>query len=126
MFAELGIAHLLVADGWQARWVCTYGRPKMDPLFLTDWNRRLTRREQVSSEIDDSRIRGLLDGIACANGKFGGCWDVVAWKDRRLLFLESKLLKKDRIQDSQIRWLLAGLEAGLRLDHFMVIEWSYT
>jgi hypothetical protein len=125
MFAELGIVQSVVAGGWQARWVCTFGRPRMRPMFLTEWDAQRTRRDQVDVPIDDPNVCKLLERIATINGKYGGCWDVVAWKGRRVLFLESKLHKKDHIQVTQMRWLLAAFEAGLSLDNFVVVEWNF-
>jgi hypothetical protein len=49
--------------------------------------------------------------------------DVVAWKGDRLVFLESKLHKNDRIQDTQPRWMMSSLESGLTLANFIVVEW---
>lgn len=125
MFAELAIVATAVRDGWDARWVCTYGRPKMSPLLLTRWKSSSSRVEQTHEPIKNTRISSVLDEIAERNGKYGGCWDVVAWKGDRLLFLESKLHKHDRIQTTQLRWLMSALEIGLSLDDFVVVEWQY-
>ena len=36
-FAELAIVDLFIKEGWGARWICTYGRGKQNPLFLKEW-----------------------------------------------------------------------------------------
>lgn len=125
MFAELGIVQSVIADGWQARWVCTFGRGRMNPLFLKAWDPRRSRRDQIGDPIADASVRRLLERIAIVNGKYGGCWDVVAWRDRKVLFLESKLHKKDHIQETQMRWMMSAFESGLSLKNFLIVEWHY-
>jgi hypothetical protein len=125
MFAELAIVESMIAHGWDARWVCTFGRPRMSPLLLTQWTAGSSRREQTSNPIKNRRVRTKLEEIAERNGKYGGCWDVVTWKGDRLLFLESKMHKRDRIQTTQIRWLISAIETGLTLHNFVVVEWQY-
>jgi hypothetical protein len=65
-----------------------------------------------------------LNEIATANSNsYSGCWDVVAWQNERLLFVELKRFRHDNIRSTQIRWLEAGLDSGLTLDNFLVVEW---
>ena len=47
------------------------------------------------------------------------------WKGEQLLFLESKLHRKDHIQVTQLRWLMTALELGLSLENFVLVEWQY-
>ncbi|MBL0035362.1 MAG: hypothetical protein IPP26_06230 [Flavobacteriales bacterium] len=68
-----------------------------------------------------------LHAIAEANGNsFRGCWDVVAWKDDRLVFAESKKQKKDRMRDTQVQWMEAALRCEAVVEDFLVVEWSLT
>ena len=80
-FAELAIVDYLQRNGWNARWIGTYGRPPMAPFMLTEWN-DVCYKEQVHVPITDIDIHNTLVGIAKLNGnRFSGCWDVVAWKN---------------------------------------------
>lgn len=123
-FAELAIVDYLKKDGWNARWVETFGRPRMDPFMLTAWN-DVCLKEQIHVPITDVEIYETLIGIAKLNGnKFGGCWDVVAWKNGYIIFLEAKRNKRDRIRSSQINWLKASLTYGLNCNNFIIIQWD--
>ena len=55
---------------------------------------------------------------------YSGCWDVLGWKDDRIIFAESKRSKKDSIRSTQISWLTAGLKHGLKKDNFLIVQWD--
>lgn len=81
-------------------------------------------KSAVDKPIDEPRVTTLLDAIAHANGHtYSGCWDVVAWNDDRVVFIEAKQRRKDRIRASQLRWLAAALEQGLSKEAFLMVEW---
>ena len=123
-FAELAIVDYLKRNGWNARWIETYGRPPMDPFMLTEWN-DVCYREQIHVPITDVEISETLVGIAKLNGnKFSGCWDVIAWKNGYILFLEAKRNRRDCIRLSQINWLKASLAYGLNCNNFIIIQWN--
>lgn len=123
-FAELAIVDHLQRNGWNARWIGTYGRPPMAPFMLTEWN-DVCYKEQVHVPITDIDIHNTLVGIAKLNGnRFSGCWDVVAWKNGNILFLEAKRKKHDRIRSTQIKWLKASLAYGLKCNNFIIIQWD--
>lgn len=123
-FAELAIVDYLRKDGWNARWIGTFGRPRMDPVMLTEWN-DVSFREQIHVPVTDVEIDETLVSIAKLNGnKFSGCWDVIAWKNGYVLFLEAKRNKRDSIRLSQINWLKASLVYGLNCNNFIVIQWD--
>lgn len=123
-FAELAIVDYLQRNGWNARWIGTYGRPSMAPFMLTEWN-DVCNQEQNHVPITDIDIHNTLVGIAKLNGnRFSGCWDVVAWKDGNILFLEAKRNKRDRIRSTQIKWLKASLAYGLKCNNFIIIQWN--
>lgn len=124
LFAELAIVYYLKKNGWNARWIEIFGRPPMDPFMLTEWN-DVCYREQVHVPIIDIEIHKTLIGIAKLNGnKFSGCWDVVAWKNGYILFLEAKRNNRDSIRSSQIDWLKASLTYGLNCNNFIIIQWD--
>lgn len=123
-FAELAIVSLFVKEGWEARWICTYGRGKQNPLFLKEWKDD-NLKNQENSLIKEVWVMDLLNEVTSLNGNFfSGCWDVVAWKDNKIVFAESKRRKKDSIRQTQINWLQAGLKSGLTEENFRVVQWD--
>lgn len=124
MFAELVILQHFSEAGWEARWVETYGRGNKEPICLSAWADDIYKN-QVHDPIADESILNTLKGIAKLNGnKYAGCWDILAWKGKDLVFAESKRRKKDRLRPSQNSWLAAGLEYGLSVNNFLVVEWD--
>lgn len=65
-----------------------------------------------------NRIRGYN------RGRWGGCWDVLAWNQDGVTFIECKH-GTDKITGGQIRWLDSGLKSGLSLDNFAICEWTF-
>jgi hypothetical protein len=124
MFAELAIMHLFLKADWQARWVETYAKNKMAPIFLSEWKDD-KYKNQSPYAITDKKVLECLSNIAAINNNnYGGCWDVVAWKDDSIIFAESKRQKQDRIKETQINWLTAALAYGLKPENFAMIEWG--
>ncbi len=109
-FAELAVLRLLQKQGWDGRWVDTY-RGK----FRTGW-------PDVSPL--PPQQQALFDRIVTANGGRKGCWDVFAWRDESVLFVECKRTGKDKIRDSQVGWLAAAITVGVLTDSFIVVEWD--
>jgi hypothetical protein len=125
MFAELAIQRTAVKEGWSARWVQTYGSRRTLPYFFTDWG-DLPLSLQVVSPLDNAYCEAILATIAESNGgSYSGCWDVVAWKAKSVLFLESKRHKHDRIRDTQLKWMRAALAVGLTTENFLIVQWEF-
>lgn len=123
-FAELAIVYYLKKNGWNARWIQPFGRPSMNPFMLTEWN-DVPCKDQTHVPIIDLEIYETLMGIAKLNGNsFSGCWDVVAWKNENIVFLEAKRNGRDRIRPNQIDWLRASLAYGLNCNNFIIIQWD--
>ena len=123
-FAELLILRIFLAAGWSARWVETYGASRLRPRFLTTWSSE-GLKAQAHQPISDTRVQHTLESIAVANGgTYSGCWDVIAWQGKEIVFAESKLKGHDSLNDNQRRWFAAGIAAGLSTDSFLVVEWS--
>lgn len=123
-FAEVAILRAFEADGWQGRWVETYQRPSMSPALLRSWNGG-TFKTQQNLPIEVPWVNEQLHAFAVANGNtYAGCWDVVAWKGRRLVFAESKRQKKDRLRGTQLRWVEAAHRCGMGMEDFLLVEWS--
>ncbi|QQR86654.1 MAG: hypothetical protein IPJ76_00070 [Flavobacteriales bacterium] len=122
-FAEVAILRAFEAEGWEGRWLETYGKPAMKPALWREWKLEgPAAQEHVSIEVP--WVIERLHAIAVANGNtYAGCWDVVAWKEGRLVFAESKKQKKDRLRGTQLRWLEAALTCGMTVEDFLMVEW---
>ena len=122
MFAELAIMTHFQNDGWQTRWVETYG--KKVPICLTEWKDDKYKNQVHVPFLDNTIIKLLADIAKLNNDTYSGCWDVVASKGDKIVFAESKRTKKDSIRSTQINWLSSGLKYGLQPDNFLVVQWD--
>ena len=111
-FAELVILRAFLNDGWQGVWVDTFRRK-----FRTSCN-------PLNAVTLPPKQQDFLDGIIERAGSRNGCWDVFCWKEDTRIFAESKRYKRDRIRDTQRKWLQASLDVGLSNTSFLVVEWS--
>lgn len=124
MFPELVIMNIFNKNGWNSRWVETYGKPKLKPIFLDDWADD-SYKNQIHKPIDDIAIQMLLQDISTINdSNFSGCWDVVSWKGDFIIFTESKRIKKDYLRQTQNGWLNAAFDIGLSSENFLMVEWK--
>ena len=70
-------------------------------------------------------MSNLLQNIAERNGNtYAGCWDIVGWHKEMVVFAELKRRKKDRMQQTQLKWLAAALQVGLKPENFLLVEWD--
>ena len=126
MLVELAIRALAAQEGWSALWVETNSRPSGEPFYFIDW-KDVPLSKQVRTPLVNEDIRMLMKSVSLKNGSsYAGCWDVLAWKGSRSVFIESKRRGKDTIRQTQLNWLSAGLSAGLRSDNFLLAEWDFT
>lgn len=110
LFAELVILRHLEAAGWKGAWIDTYRN-----RVLTGFGRpALLPAEQ----------QAMLNRIFSRAGSRHGCFDVLAWRGSDRLFAEAKRGGKDRLRDTQVRWLSAALDDCLPTESFLVVEWS--
>lgn len=124
MFAELAIMKQFILSGWEARWIETYGKSNKEPICLSTWKDD-KYKNQIHNPINDKRVLEILSGIAiCNNNSYSGCWDVLGWNNNEVVFAESKRVKKDKIRQTQINWLSAGLKSGLKPKNFLVVQWD--
>ena len=110
VFAELAILRVLTADGWDGRWV-------------TPHKFRTGLLDQPQCELPPEQD-ALFRRIATAKGSLRGCWDVFAWRESAVLFVEAKRNKKDKISQDQKEWLEAAMKVGVSLAHFLIVEWD--
>ena len=86
---------------------------------------RLHLYNKQLNKITNEKIKTIISGISkCNNNSYSGCWDVLGWKDDKIIFAESKRTKKDKIRSTQINWLSAGLKFGLKAEKFLIVEWD--
>jgi hypothetical protein len=98
LFAELAIVRWLQKDGWSALWVDSFHGRRF-------WNGMPHKSDPIHPP---PPIREIYDRIAKLNGSFSGCPDVVAWKDRHVIWLEYKG-PGDRQNVNEARWIQAAL-----------------
>jgi hypothetical protein len=80
---------------------------------------------QQEVELDPFQ-KALLAQIAEHNdNSYSGCWDVLAWKGERTLFIEAKHDNVDHIQATQLKWHWAALRAGRKPVDFVVAQWEF-
>jgi hypothetical protein len=111
-FAELAVRRMFCEDGWDGVWVDTYRNVY-----------RIGYGEQGCKVTIPSEQEDLLGRIYERAGARKGCWDVYCWRNREVVFAEMKQQRRDRIRDTQRRWLEAALDIGLPLESFLVVEW---
>ncbi len=112
LFAELVVLRILEKEGWQGVWADSY------------------RRKYRVGMLDVSPVQlaepqsSFLHNIRQKAGRNGGCWDVFAWRGEEYRFAELKRAKKDRIRNSQLRFLEAALDLRLTPANFLLVEWQ--
>jgi hypothetical protein len=111
-FAELATLKIFQSDGWDGVWVDTYR------------NKFRTSYWPKDSVETPSKQKELLNSIYKEAGSTKGCWDVFCWKSGVYCFAESKRQGRDRIRDTQRRWLEAAIKCGLPLTSFMIVDWD--
>jgi hypothetical protein len=112
-FAELGILRIMERSGWQGVWVDTYR------------NRFRTRYWPKDAVELPPKQANILNRIREKAGSRAGCFDVFCWKGNQVVFIECKRRDKDRIRETQKRWLqVANLNCGIPFKSFLIVEWS--
>ena len=102
MFGELAIARSLTKDGWSAVWADTFHGRKF-------WNAMPHESSPVALPAD---VRALYDRIVGIKGSAWGCFDVIAWKQGRIIWLEYKG-PNDSPNKNEPLWMDAALQAGV-------------
>jgi len=112
---EFVIVRLLESAGWEARWV-------------KNW----TGGREFCANVDEPRpLSGAgYDAFETIHAhrpelKGAGTWDVLAWRDNGILFIESKQHRSsDRLRPGQIAFLETALELGFASTSFAVVEYE--
>jgi len=66
----------------------------------------------------------LFQKIRAKAGCRGGCFDVFAWRGNKRRFVELKRAGKDRIRETQKRWIEAARLCGIRMSDLLIVEWN--
>jgi hypothetical protein len=104
--AETAIVRLLSEDQWEAVWVSSNRYRRDFPPHSCSLS--------AEAEAELRKVKGT---------KLTGCWDVFAFKNGRVLFIECKRKNEDSIIPTQREWLSAALKVGFTLDNFLIVEW---
>ena len=117
VYAELAELRLLQNAGWDGFWADSYRKR---------YRRAIAPSSAAHSDLSKQAVMESLPGKRHPNAfkKFGGAWDVVAWRGDSIIFCECKLTQKDKIRETQLRWLEERLNEGADLDQFRIIEWT--
>ncbi|MFH1542897.1 MAG: VRR-NUC domain-containing protein [bacterium] len=112
LFAELAILKLIKDDGWDGVWVDNYRKTFRNVL-----------PEKGGSVSIPANYEKVINAIKEINGTLNGCWDLFAWKGNKLLFVESKRFKKDKLRDTQVKWLESALKSNFEIE-YLIVEWD--
>jgi hypothetical protein len=111
VFAELAILSIFKQAGWDGRWIDSYHR-----RYLTEyWPKPVSEPLQAKQQ-------DLLDRIRTKAGGSGGCFDVFCWRSEEIIFAESKW--RDKILNTQAKWLEAALDIGIPAESFLIVQWG--
>ncbi|MDB4951971.1 MAG: hypothetical protein JWM27_4620 [Gemmatimonadetes bacterium] len=130
LFAELAVLRLLEKQGWSGRWVNTQGAKGEVWKYLTRWD-DVPRDEQRTRNIEEEEPRRMLARIAARSKKrYGGCWDVYAWRGDEYAFLQTKRAARDgdEVKELQVDWLHTALllsDPRVNLDSFGFVQWDF-
>ena len=116
MFAEIAVLSMFTKLGWDGVWADAFHRKYFNKM-----------PNQSKGASLATYINQTLTRIAENNGQSrSGCWDVILWVDRTLLFVQLKSLATgEEIKAARIGWLEAALKSGFSPSQFMVVEWDY-
>jgi hypothetical protein len=110
LYPEFVVLRLLERDGWGAAWLKNWG----GTAFWRD----------IGQVVEPSpRARSVFDQVSEQTGH-AGAWDILAWRGREVLFVQSKPFGHDRITAYQARWLDTALRMGIPLACFAIVEYQ--
>ena len=112
-FAELVVLWGMQEDGWQGVWIDTYRRK----LRTGYWN-------VAPIQNLPERPSSLLDRIYAIAGSRAGAWDVFCWRGDEIRFTDCKRRSRDRIQPSQLHFLMSAGSVSITPSCFRIVEWD--
>ena len=114
--AELAVLARLRDDGWDGVWVSAFNNFLRRDWFPADAFKTIAA---AGAPADAAAVFELLR--AANGGSLGGFFDVFAWRDGEVRFVEVKV-GADRLHDKQRRFLQLALRLGHDLDEFLLVE----
>ncbi len=115
VFPEIAFVRLKKRQGWNAVWADAY-------------KDRIWKSMKIRGGINllPEWIKEKLP-LRNKNKPLSGCWDVVAWKGRKIRFYELKHKGSDKMRPNQISWKRTAMRRmGLTSKNFVLVEWNKT
>jgi hypothetical protein len=112
-FAELAVLWGMQEDGWQGVWIDSYRRKLRTGYWDVAPIQKLPERPS-----------SLLERIYAIAGSRAGAWDVFCWRGEEVRFTDCKRRSRDRIQPSQLHFLVSARSVGVPLSCFRIVEWE--
>lgn len=109
--AEVEIAKRLHAQDWEGGWFNSFGG-----CGRGRWGEYMIGRNDLPAG-----AAKLIDAVRAKLARSGGVPDVIAWRRRDIVYVESKG-PSDSI-GKQAEWLATALELGLDPAHFALVRW---
>lgn len=110
--AEVEIVKRLRAAHWEGGWRNTFGG-----CGRARWGDFMIGADDLPARAAD-----LVTGVRARLGRSGGVPDVIAWRRREVVFVESKSPSDNT--GKQREWVAAALELGLARDAFALVKWK--
>ena len=110
---ELAVLARLKLDGWDGIWVNAFGRELRQDWFPAP----------AVSIVDaaPADVAATFERLRAANGGLGGFFDVFAWRDGQVRFIEVKS-GRDKWRDTQQRFFDMAVGLGHDPTDFVVVE----
>jgi len=118
VFVELAILKMLEKSGWSGVWVETYGGVHYFTEMPSGWK---TGESGITIPEDKEELLRRI----WKEAKTKSCFDVFAWRGDEILFIEAKHFEKDRLRETQYKFIEAAINCGVQPDSLMVAEWDY-
>jgi hypothetical protein len=114
--AELAVLARLRHDGWDGVWVSAFGR-----FLRRDWFGTADAFKTITAVGAPAGVAAVFERLREANGGLAGFWDVFAWRDGDVKFVEAKV-GADRLQKTQLRFMELALSLGHTPEQFLLVE----
>lgn len=113
--AELAALARLRDDGWDGVWVSAY-----QSFFRREWF-PADSFKTIADAGAPADVAAVFERLREANGgKLGGFWDVFAWRDGKVRFVEVKI-PPDYLKPNQRRFMDMALGLGHDVDEFLIV-----
>jgi hypothetical protein len=115
VFPEIACLSLFQHNGWTGVWADAHHRKYFDKMPMQSKGTSL-----------DAYANQAVSRIASNNGQSkAGCWDLILWENRTLVFVAVTDDEDADLDDARIRWLAAAVRSGLSPSQFWLVSWGY-